>query len=290
MDNPSERFIVLASKKSPTCQKIISSLQFLQGFFNISLIEIDSPQMLALCRKANITHVPAIILHNTLTNESKRFVGNDAAQLLNKAVQQVQHRKSLLEAQQAQQAQQIKKGGTPVDKVIDGEPSEDIDELSSIEATPNSRLNQSNPMQANRQTKRPMRPQQAARKELMERDVGPQNRPPNYDRVVPVTARDTARRTPVQMNPQMGQQQRPMERDEDIPDLTGLPGQPIDELELEDDGFERPMGMSPEDILGAQGSQTGREVRAKSEAIHNEALRLAKEREKSDQSYQRPQL
>ena len=94
-----EIFIVLISKFSQSCNKIFSTLQFLRPHLDLRVVDIDNPKTREIVLKSGLVKsVPCIVLVTPQTNKMSFYEGNEAVQLLNRAVGIAQQKVQIEEA------------------------------------------------------------------------------------------------------------------------------------------------------------------------------------------------
>jgi hypothetical protein len=125
MNPPSEIFVVVISKFSPSCNKILGTLQFLRPHLDLRIIDADNPETRKTIIASNrVKSVPCIFLMVPSLNKVTRYENDEAVQLLNRAVQIVQQKQALVEQQQVKQ-----KAVSNIKEVLQIKPTKKEDEF-----------------------------------------------------------------------------------------------------------------------------------------------------------------
>lgn len=126
MNSPSEIFVVVISKFSPSCNKILGTLQFLRPHLDLRVLDVDNPKTReTVLSSGMVKTVPCIILMVPSLNKITFYENDEAVQLLNRAVQIVQQKQALLSQQQETQ----KKAVSSIKEVLQVKPTPREDDI-----------------------------------------------------------------------------------------------------------------------------------------------------------------
>lgn len=108
MNPPTEIFVVVISKFSPSCNKILGTLQFLRPHVDLRVLDVDNPKTREIVLSSKLVKtVPCIILMVPSLNKVTFYENEEAVQLLNRAVQIVQQKQALLAQKQETQQKAV---------------------------------------------------------------------------------------------------------------------------------------------------------------------------------------